>query len=310
MRHTLVAAGLLASLTLLAPPTQAQTGGARGKVVDAEGKGIPEATVVFDSPDGGPRFELRTNKKGEYIQVGLSPGAYRITVSRDGYESRSIQARIGIGMATDIEKIELLPAQAAVQQPGSGEEVVREMFAKGVEHTQAGRLEDAAAVFEEINRAHPGILEVYRNLGFIYAQQKDWAKAEASFLAALELRPGEPDFVAALVKIYEQSGQEEKAKELVSRAASDNPADGTAQFNQGIFLLKEGKTDEAMGAFEAALAADPPAMEAHYYLGTLLVGQDKAPEAIEHLEAYVASNPENAQNLATAQGLLDALKKQ
>lgn len=309
MRQTLVAAGLLASLALLAPPTQAQTGGARGKVVDAEGKGIPEATVVFDSPDGGPRFELRTNKKGEYIQVGLSPGAYRITVSKDGYESRSIQARIGIGMATDIEKVELLPAQAAIQQPGSEEEVVREMFAKGVEHTKAGRLDEAAAVFEEINEAHPGILEVHRNLGFIYAQQKDWAKAEASFLAALELRPGEPDFVAALVKIYEQSGQEEKAKELVSRTASDNPADGTAQFNQGIFLLKEGKTDEAMGAFEAALAADPPAMEAHYYLGTLLVGQDKTPEAIQHLEAYVASNPANAQNLATAQGLLEALKQ-
>ena len=310
MKHTLITVGLLVGLTLVAPPAEAQTGGARGKVVDKEGEGVPEATVVIDDLGGtGIKFELRTNKNGEYIQVGLSPGTYRITVSKDGYESRNVQARIGIGMATDIEKIELRPAKVAIQQTGSGEEVVREMFAKGVELTQAGRLDEAAAVFEEIDQAHPGILEVYRNLGFIYVQQKNWAKAEASFLAALELRPGEPDFVAALVKIYEQSGQEEKAKELVSRAASDNPEDGTAQFNQGIFLLKEGKIDEALGAFEAALAADPPAVEAYYYLGTLLVGQDKVPEAIEHLEAYVASDPGNDQNVATAQGLLEALKQ-
>ena len=308
MKHTLVAVGFLASLTLT-PPAEAQTGGARGKVVDGEGQGVPEAAVVFDSPDGGVRFELRTNEKGEYIQVGLSPGPYHITVTKEGYERRVVQARIGIGMATDIDRIELEAVKAAVEQPGSVEQEVREKFARGVELTQAGQLEEAAAVFEEILEAHPGILEVHRNLGFIYAQRKDWPKAEAHFLAALELSPGEPDFVAALVKIYEQSGQEEKAKELVNRAATDNPEDGTAQFNQGIFLLKEGKVDEALGAFEAALAADPPAMEAHYYLGTLLVGQDKAPEAIEHLEAYVASNPENAQNLATAQGLLEALKK-
>jgi Tfp pilus assembly protein PilF len=184
------------------------------------------------------------------------------------------------------------------------------MFAKGVNLAQAGQLDEAAAIFEEIDQAHPGILEVYRNLGFISVRQENWARAEASFLAALELRPGDPDFVAALVKVYEESGQEEKARELVSQTASANPGDGTAQYNQGIFLLKEGKSEEAMGAFEAALAADPPAMEAHYYLGTLLVGQGQVPEAIEHLEAYVASEPPNPQNLATAQGLLEALKQQ
>ncbi len=310
MRYTLVAVGLLISLTLIGPPAEAQTGGARGKVVDQEAGGIPEANVVIEFVGGAnEKFELRTNKKGEYIQVGLRTGPYRITISKDGYESRSVQARIGIGMATDIEKVQLLPAKVVIQQPDSGEEVVREMFATGVELAQAGQLDEAAAVFEEINQAHPGILEVNRNLGFIYVQQKDWAKAEASFSAALELRPGDPDFVAALVKIYEESGQEEKARELIGRAASENPEDGTAQFNQGIFLLKEGRNEEAMGAFEAALAADPPAFEAHYYLGTLLVGQGKVPEATEHLEAYVAANPPNAQNVATAQGLLEALSQ-
>jgi tetratricopeptide (TPR) repeat protein len=310
MRHPLITIGLLCGLILFALPATAQTGGARGKIVDAEGKGIPDATVVFQHLEGGGRFELRTNDKGEYIQLGLTTGSYHVTVTREGYEGKTVQARIGVGMANDIDRIELQSAQVALQQPASGEEVVREMFAKGVNLAQAGQLDEAAAIFEEIDQAHPGILEVYRNLGFISVRQENWARAEASFLAALELRPGDPDFVAALVKVYEESGQEEKARELVSQTASANPGDGTAQYNQGIFLLKEGKSEEAMGAFEAALAADPPAMEAHYYLGTLLVGQGQVPEAIEHLEAYVASEPPNPQNLATAQGLLEALKQQ
>ena len=38
------------------------------------------------------------------------------------------------------------------------------------------------------------------------------------------------------------------------------------------------------------------------------MGQNKIPEAIANLEKYLSMNPTNAQNTATAQGLLAALK--
>ena len=38
------------------------------------------------------------------------------------------------------------------------------------------------------------------------------------------------------------------------------------------------------------------------------MGQNKIPEAIANLEKYLSMNPTNAQNAATAQGLLAALK--
>ena len=40
-----------------------------------------------------------------------------------------------------------------------------------------------------------------------------------------------------------------------------------------------------------------------------MVGQGKIPEAIAHLEKYLSMNPTDAQNAATAQGLLKAMKK-
>jgi tetratricopeptide (TPR) repeat protein len=95
----------------------------------------------------------------------------------------------------------------------------------------------------------------------------------------------------------------------MGEAAAANPGDAKAQFNQGIFLLNSGKSPEALAAFEAALALDPGMEEAYYYAGTLLVGQGKIPEAIEHLEKYLSLDPQNPQNVSTAQGLLQALKK-
>ena len=75
MRRALIAVGALLALAVLAPPAPAQsTGGARGKVVDQEGQPIDGASVLLEYLEGVTRkYEVRTNEKGEYIQVGLSP---------------------------------------------------------------------------------------------------------------------------------------------------------------------------------------------------------------------------------------------
>ena len=57
------------------------------------------------------------------------------------------------------------------------------------------------------------------------------------------------------------------------------------------------------------MAADPTNAEPYYYLGTIAVGQNKTAECIAHLEKYLSLNPQNAQNVATAKGLIAALKK-
>ena len=54
--------------------------------------------------------------------------------------------------------------------------------------------------------------------------------------------------------------------------------------------------------------ADASNPEPYFYMGTILVGQNKVPDAIASLEKYLTMNPQNAQNVATAQGLLQALK--
>lgn len=312
MRHILIAVVLLAALALGVLPAEAQVGIARGRVTDADGQALEGASVVLEFLGGvTSKFELETNRKGEYMQVGLTPGPYRVTATKEGFEPKSIQTRVNLGPATDLPRIELTVA-AAVAAPEPGPEPaaeLRETFSQAVEHLQAGELDEAEVLFREILEVEAGLPQIHQNLAYIYVQKQDWANAEASYLAALELRPDASELMMSLAKVYLDSGQEEKAEEMLARAAAADPADASAQYNHGLALLDAGKTAEAQAAFEAALAADSSIAEAHFQLGLILVREGKVPEALEHLEAYVAASPEGAPNLATAQGLLEALGK-
>jgi tetratricopeptide (TPR) repeat protein len=310
MKRALITGGLLLGLALAAPKAQAQTGSARGRVIDGAGQPVLEATVLIEFQGGVTRkFEVKLNKKGEYMQVGLQPGMYRFTASKAGYQSAVVDYKVQLGDPTAIPDLKMQTQAAAAAQPGSQASELRAAFQAAVGLTNEGKYDEAEAAYKAMLAKTPDIPEVYQNLGYVYTQKKDWANAEASYEKALELHPGATDIMTALARAYQDSGNPQKAMELMTKAASDNPQDAKAQFNKGVFLLNSGQSPEATAAFEAAVKADPAMAEAYYYLGTLMVGQGKIPESISYLEKYLGMNPTNTQNVATAQGLLKALKK-
>src|SRR5687767_1955328 len=81
---------------------EAQTGAAkgkgrvRGKVTDAQGKGLADATVRFASAELDTSFEVKTNEKGEWAVNGIAGGSWDLDFAKEGYETR----RITVGVAT------------------------------------------------------------------------------------------------------------------------------------------------------------------------------------------------------------------
>ena len=108
MKRFLVAGGVLMSLALLGGEASAQTGTARGKVVDEKDQAIEGVVITLDYQGGVTRKnETKTNKKGEFTQVGLAPGTYLITAKKEGLQTATMEqvrlpyaeiAKPGVGM--------------------------------------------------------------------------------------------------------------------------------------------------------------------------------------------------------------------
>src|SRR5512143_3844744 len=311
MKRALAAAGLLLGLALLASPARAQTGTARGKVLDSDGKPLAEATVVIEFQGGiNRKFETRTNKKGEWMQVGVQPGPYRFTASKDGFQSGVADIyRINLGDATTVPDFRLQTTKQAANAPGGEADQLRKAFSAAVELQSAGKLDEAIAAYKALLEANPDVPEAYLNLGSMYATKKDNAAAEAAYQKALELRPGFTDAATSLARLYQAMGQGEKALAVMDQATSANPADAKSQYSRGLVLMQGGKTEDAVKAFEAASTADPTMADAFYWLGSQLLNLGRTDEAAAAYEKYLALNPGNPQQVAAAQGILAALKK-
>lgn len=78
----------------------------QGVVRDASGAGIGEARVKIQRPETGLALERASREDGRFEFLGLAPGTYRVTVSRDGFqpaEWRDIVLRVGDRVGLDLE---------------------------------------------------------------------------------------------------------------------------------------------------------------------------------------------------------------
>ena len=72
MKRVLMA---FAALLISASVASAQTGGVRGRILDEKGQPIEGVAVKMEFQGGmNLAFDTKTNKKGEFMQIGLRPG--------------------------------------------------------------------------------------------------------------------------------------------------------------------------------------------------------------------------------------------
>ena len=228
MKRLFVTGGLFLALALAGSAARAQTGTARGKIMDDKGQPIVDAIVTIEYQGGVTRkYETKTNKKGEYTQVGIYPGVYKVTVTKEGYQGGVLDARISLGEPTYLNDMKLMTksaAQAAAAGADKGRAELSAAFKNATDLTQAGKYDEAIAAYNQILATNPSIPEVQYNLGYIYTQKKDWANAEAAYKKALELKPSYNEASLGLARVYQESGQGEKAVELMNKAGAANEA--------------------------------------------------------------------------------------
>ena len=304
----LVTAALVVPALLLASAAFAQTGMARGKVFDDKGQPLAAVKVTWEFQGGMTRKgEVTTNKKGEFVQVGLQPGNYRFTANAEGFQSQYVDARVGLGEPTVIPDFKMVSA-TAVAVPDPGLAALKAAVDAAIALAASGKVDEALAAYADLAAKNPTVHQLPFNMGLLYSQKKDWANAEASYKKALELKPDYADAVINLSNIMVNTGRGAEAADFVAKSNASG-SDAKLLIQQGAVLFNIGKQVEAAEVFQKLVAADPALADPYYFLGTIAVAQGKTAECIAHLEKYLSLAPPNGPYVATAKGLITALKK-
>jgi tetratricopeptide (TPR) repeat protein len=315
-RRMVAGLAIVAAAALSVPALAQSTGLVKGKVVDAANQPVDDAKVVIEFADGMNRkYEVKTNKKGEFIQIGLSPGNYKVTASKEGVGVQAFDTRVRLGTPVELNFV-LTPAGPG-GAPMSKEDVeFRKLFQEGINALNASNWDEALAKFQTSVTQRPDCFQCHLAVGEAYLGKKDFANAEGAFNKAKELKPDAPEPYRGLRNLYNEQKQFDKAAEMAAEANKrGGSAGGTGAasaadlYNQAATFWNAGKYAEAQQALEQALKADPNHADSHYLSGMVDVNQARLPDALAHFEKYLELAP-NGTNAAQAKGMVDALKAQ
>jgi len=319
-RHPwLLAIAVLAALAFAWPVAAQSTGLVKGLVKDDKGQPVEGAKVTIEFQGGVSRkFEGKSDKKGEFLQIGLAPGEYKITAEKDKL-SAAQNVRVRIGQTSEAALVLGVNAAAGSAEAAKKSAELKKVFDEGVAASREGKHDDAIAAFTKAAELNPSCYDCYYNVEYANAQKKDYDKAEAAYKKAIELKADYAEAYSGLANIYNAQRKFDQASEASAKAmqfsgggaaAAGGATGGNADalYNQGVILWNAGKIPEAKKQFEAAVAANPNHAESHYQLGMALLNENNLAGAATEFETYLKLSPDGP-NAATAKAMVAQLKK-
>lgn len=280
-------------------------GKVEGIVTDAAGSALSDVEVTITSiTSGGASFNLKTNKDGRFVQIGLRPGQYQITFKKEGFMTGTLEVRVRVADSREVQ-VQLEKTAGSVEGVFAKAD---KLFQQGNELYEKSELEQAIQKYQAAIAAYDQQWAYFFNLGLAQKKSGQTEAAFASFQQAVTLNPESfscnkemGEALALMEKFDEALPYYQKAIEL-------NQDDPDAYFNYGVLQLKQGDSAAALASFSKVVELKPDYADAYYQLGTLHIGQNNKEKAIESLEKFLELAPDHAQ-APIAQQLLEYLKK-
>lgn len=279
-------------------------GTVKGVIKDKKGNPLEGAKVTVVSIQySAVRYTLKTNAKGEFIQIGLQPDYYQIKAEKDGFLPAFKEEYIGIQAIFEVI-LELEEGKYFIgESPGDKD------FKRGNELFQAGSYAEAVEAYKTAICNEPGEPVYHGNLGLSYLKLGNTEEALAAFKKMLEVQP---ESYSANKNIGQILGAEKKYEEALpyfQKASELSTTDPDAFYNLGACLVNLQDYEKAAAAFTKAKDLKPDLAPAYYQLGMIYVNQNKKAEAIQNLEKFVELAPDDP-NAGVAKQILAFLKTQ
>jgi tetratricopeptide (TPR) repeat protein len=298
--YALAAILALGMLGCFATGAAAQDGKMAGTIIDFDGNPWANLPVKIKS-DVGAISESKTDAAGKFAFSGLKNGKYTFTVQTPTMQAPfdvMVEVRGADTPPVNLNFKEILekqnPEAAAKYKQQQAEQKkfagMKEQFAKGV-----ALLDQERAAKAELTKAKP--------------EEKDALKAKIADLsnqavttfqdglkAAPEKDPNIHLFWARMGEAYDLAGRNDEAVNAYQQAIAAKPDNPSYYNNLGNILGRTGKIDEARAAYTKCAELDPPnAAMAWRNFGISLYQAGRMVEAIEPLKKATELDPKSAQ---------------
>ena len=310
-KHLAIMVVAILALGLCVPHVLAQASGTvKGVCKDPQGNPIADGVVVYTNLDNGQKYALKTNKKGEYFSLGLTPGKYNVVLYKSADDQKANKELFhtnGFPVTLDENTLDfdlkkqsedqakgvgLTPEQLKQQQEQQAKQQKETTTVKSLNEklnaaktaADAGDFDTAIASLSEANQVDPSRDLIWFKLGDYYRlsankqtdpaeKQKRLGSAVDSYQKAIQLKTATPD--------------KDATKQASSLAAYYN--------NMAEAYAKSNKTDDAVKTYALAAQTDPSAAAQYYFnTGAVLTNAGKVDDAVAAFDKVIAADPNRA----------------
>ncbi len=199
-----------------------------------------------------------------------------------------------------------------------------------------GQLSAAVVRMKEAVAQEPRNPELHDELGSLYAQQREWQRAEQEFSQAIQIKgefaaahlhlglvfeaeqkpgaidewmkayqlaPEQANVAIAVGKALADAGQDERAAPILERAVELNPKSTEAVYQLALVLQRVNRVQDAILLLRKVVDSEPKNAEALTNLGMALAQAHEAKDGVPYLQRAIVLKPEDAiahQDLAAA----------
>ena len=168
------------------------------------------------------------------------------------------------------------------------------MIERALEHHRAGRLAEAATIYQEILRERPDDADAWYLLGVVAHQAGEPERAVELMGRSLEILPDQARCLGLLGIDLLALGRAEEAEAAWRRAIELEPSVQLYVHLAGL-RMRQGRADEAAGAYREALALDLRHAPAAVGMGRALLQCGRKEEAVQFLKGAAVELPDNAE---------------
>jgi tetratricopeptide (TPR) repeat protein len=273
-----------------------------GTVMDENGALLEKVLIVVESLKGKTRLEGYSDKKGHFAVAGMGTGFWKITASKQGYSSSSVD--MNVKQLTTNPPITFTLKKMTGFAALLADEGSMKLFDQGNTLINEEKYDEALKVFLEFLVKYPEIYQAHLNIGSCYLKKGDLDKAEAEFKlvldktvettgdykkdAATSLRA-----LSGLGEVYLKKEDLDTAQKYFSQALEISPEDEVAAYNVGEVFFSHQKIDEAIRFFELATQIKKDWSKPYLKLGYVYLNKGDFSKSLENFNKFIQMDPEN-----------------